>query len=83
VGGVEMANKSHQLLNGWTLIAHNSYKLFSNENSYVLLDQDDVVSMQFTATEQEFEVINSNYDLRFKMIPAFKTIKVLSVPDEL
>jgi hypothetical protein len=77
-----MANKSHELLNGWTLIAHKSYKLFSNDNSYVLLDQHNVVSMQFSATEQELEIFQSDYDLRFKMIPAFKTIKVLTQPDE-
>ncbi|MDR4945200.1 hypothetical protein [Neobacillus cucumis] len=77
-----MTNKSHELLYGWTLLAHKSYKLFSNDNSYVLLDQDNVVSIQFTATEQDFEIIQSEYDLRVKMIPAFKTIKVLNVPDE-
>ncbi|MED4226996.1 hypothetical protein [Neobacillus cucumis] len=75
-------NKSHTLLNGWTLIAHKSYKLYSNENSYVLIDQDGVLSMQFTATEQDFEIIHSEYDLRVKMIPAFKTIKILNVPEE-
>ncbi|ULT58707.1 hypothetical protein L1999_09335 [Neobacillus drentensis] len=75
-------NKSQTLLNGWTLIAHKSYKLYSNENSYVLIDQDGVLSMQFTVTEQEFEIIHSEYDLRVKMIPAFKTIKVLNVPEE-
>ncbi|MBT2696128.1 hypothetical protein J7E79_01560 [Bacillus sp. ISL-40] len=75
-------NKSHELLYGWTLIAHKSYKLFSNENSYALIDQDNDVAMQFTATEQELEIIHSNYNLRFKVIPAFKTIKVLNVPEE-
>lgn len=77
-----MLNKSHQLLNGWTLIAHKSYKLFSNENSYVLIDQDTDVSMQFVVTEQELEILQSKYDLRFKIIPAFKTIKILNVPEE-
>jgi len=77
-----MANKSHELLNGWTLIAHKSYKLFSNANSYVLLDHDNDVTMQFAVTEQDFEVISSNWNLNFKMIPAFKTVKILNVPDE-
>jgi len=77
-----MANKSHELLNGWTLIAHRSYKLFSNANSYVLLDHDNDVTMQFAVTEQDFEVISSNWNLNFKMIPAFKTVKILNVPDE-
>ncbi|PWW26852.1 hypothetical protein DFO73_10915 [Cytobacillus oceanisediminis] len=77
-----MVNKSHDLLNGWTLIAHKAYKLFSNNNSYVLIDGDNEVIMQFTVVEQEFEVIQSNWNLNFKLIPGFKTIKVLNVPDE-
>jgi len=77
-----MANKSHELLNGWTLIAHRSYKLFSNGSSYVLLDHDNDVTMQFAVTEQDFEVVSSNWNLNFKMIPAFKTVKILNVPDE-
>ncbi|HWO74386.1 MAG TPA: hypothetical protein VNM69_00560 [Bacillus sp. (in: firmicutes)] len=77
-----MANKSHQLLNGWTLIAHNSYRLFSNSNSYVVLDHDNDVALQCAVTEQDFEVISSSWNLKFKIIPAFKTVKILNVPDE-
>lgn len=82
VGGGEMATKSHELASGWTLIAHRSYKLFSNENLYVLIDQDNDVAMQFAVRDQEFEVVSCNWGLNFKMIPAFKTIKVLNVPEE-
>ena len=77
-----MANKSHELANGWTIIAHKSYKLFSNNNSYVLIDEDNDVALQCAVSDQEFEVISSNWNLHFKMIPAFKTVKVLNVPDE-
>ncbi|MBT2690842.1 hypothetical protein J7I93_22130 [Bacillus sp. ISL-47] len=77
-----MVNKSHELLNGWTLIAHKAYKLFSNNNSYVLIDGDNEVMMQFVVNDQEFEVIQSSWNLNFKVISAFKTIKVLNVPEE-
>jgi hypothetical protein len=77
-----MGNKSHELLSGWTLIAHSSYKLFSNNNSYILIDGDNDVAMQFSVENQEFEVLQSSWSLRFKFIPGFKTIKVLNVPDE-
>lgn len=77
-----MVNKSHTLVNGWTLIAHKTIKLYANENSYVLMDGVNDVMMQFTVTDQEFEVTSSSWNLNFKMIPAFKTVKVLNIPDE-
>lgn len=77
-----MVNKSHTLVNGWTLIAHKTFKLYASENSYVLMDGVNDVMMQFTVTDQEFEVTSSSWNLNFKMIPAFKTVKVLNIPDE-
>jgi hypothetical protein len=81
-GGERLANKTHALLNGWTLLADRSYKLFANQNSYVLLDEENDVVMQFSVTEQEFEVISSNWNLHYKIIPAFKTVKILNIPSE-
>lgn len=81
-GGEGLANKTHGLLNGWTLLADKSYKLFANQNSYVLLDEENDVAMQFTVTDQEFEVHSSNWNLHFKMISAFKTVKILNIPTE-
>ncbi|MCE4050286.1 MULTISPECIES: hypothetical protein [Bacillaceae] len=77
-----MANKTHELLNGWTLLADRSYKMFANQNSYVLLDEENDVVMQFSVTDQEFEVVSSNWNLNFKIIPAFKTVKILNIPSE-
>jgi hypothetical protein len=77
-----LVNKSNGLLNGWTLIAHQSYKVYSNNNSYVVLDSDNDVVMICLVTEQDFEVISSNWNLNFKIIPAFRTVKILNVPDE-
>ncbi|HAF0292587.1 TPA: hypothetical protein G9C53_004993 [Salmonella enterica subsp. enterica serovar Typhimurium var. 5-] len=77
-----MANKSHALANGWTLIAHKLYKVYANENSYILIDNTNDVMMQFTVTDQEFEVTASSWNLNFKIIPAFKTVKVLNIPEE-
>jgi len=77
-----LANKTHELLNGWTLLADRSYKMFANQNSYVLLDEENDVVMQFSVTDQEFEVVSSNWNLNFKIIPAFKTVKILNIPSE-
>ncbi|MGI2328248.1 hypothetical protein [Planococcus sp. YIM B11945] len=77
-----MANKSHGLKCGWTLIAHKSFKLFSNDNAYVVIDEDSDVVMHFTVKESEFEVIRNNWGLTYKVIPGFKTIKFMNVPEE-
>lgn len=77
-----MANKSHGLKHGWTLITHKSFKLFSNANSYVILDDEDDTVMHFSVTDSEFEVFTANWGLHYKMILGFKTIKIMNLPDE-
>lgn len=77
-----MANKSHSLKCGWTLIAHKSFKLFSNDSGYVVLDQESDVVMHFIVKESEFEVINNNWGLNYKVITGFKTIKFMNIPEE-
>ncbi|MDF2946670.1 MAG: hypothetical protein K0S51_1349 [Bacillales bacterium] len=46
------------------------------------MDSDNDVVMICLVTEQDFEVVSSNWNLNFKIIPAFKTVKILNVPDE-
>lgn len=77
-----MATKSHSLQNGWTLIMHKAYKLFSNSDAYIVIDEDNDVVMQFAVKESEFEVFSNSWTLNYKIIPGFKTIKVMNVPEE-
>ncbi|CAI9392085.1 hypothetical protein ACTQ5K_22085 [Niallia sp. Sow4_A1] len=77
-----MSNKSHTLNFGWNLIAHKDYKLFSNQNEYVLMDWDGDVVLCVAVQDHEIEVLRSNWNLHFKVNLAFKTIKVFNDPDE-
>ncbi|MGK7377020.1 hypothetical protein ACSFXN_04200 [Planococcus sp. 1R117A] len=77
-----MGNKSHGLKHGWTLIAHKSFTLFSNANTYIVIDDEHDTVMHFKVTDSEFEVISANWGLNYKVILGFKTIKILDVPEE-
>lgn len=77
-----MANKSHGLKNGWTLIIDKSFKLFSNANSYVILDDENDTVMHFSVNDSEFEVFSANWGLNYKVILGFKTIKIMNLPEE-
>lgn len=77
-----MITKSQQLLNGWTLIMHKSYRVFADKNSYIVVDHDNDVLMAFTLQEQEVEILKGSW-CQSKINTAFKTIKILNDPDEM
>jgi hypothetical protein len=76
-----MSTKSNALQFGWTLIAHSSFQIYSNKNSYVVIDEDNDVMIRFTVQEHELEVLSSNWDLNYKVHIGFKTIKILNAPE--
>lgn len=75
-----METKSNELANGWTLVAHKDFKLYSNDNSYLLLDKENAVLIQFSVQDNEFEVAQGSYDLNFKLNIGLKTVKILTEP---
>jgi hypothetical protein len=76
-----METKSHELMNGWTIITHPSYKIYTNHNAYVLLDNDGDSVMRFAVQENEIEVFSSNWNLNYKLNLGFKTLKIKNHPD--
>jgi hypothetical protein len=76
-----MSTKSHPLMNDWTLIAHPSYQIFANKNSYVVVDDDSDVVIRFTVQKNEVEIFSSNWDLNYKVNIGFKTIKIITAPE--
>nr|WP_263324087.1 hypothetical protein [Neobacillus sp. Marseille-Q6967] len=76
-----MSTKSNSLQYGWTLIAHSSYQLFSNKNSYVVIDEDNDAVIRFAVQEHEIEVFSSSWNLNYKINIGFKTIKILNSPE--
>ena len=76
-----MSTKSNPLQYGWTLISHSSYQIFSNKNSYVVLDDDNDVMMRFAVQENEVEILSSNWNLNYKVNIVFKTIKIINSPE--
>ena len=77
-----MSTKSNKLQNGWTLIAHTSYQVFTNKNSYVIVDDDNDVVIRFNLQENEIEILGANWNLNYKINLGFKTLKIINTPEE-
>ncbi len=77
-----MTTKSNKLQYGWTLIAHPKFQIFTNKNSYVILDQDNDVMIRFTLQETEIEILGANWNLNYKINLGFKTLKIINTPEE-
>lgn len=78
-----METRSHELLHGWTLVAHKSYDLYCNKaNAYAVMDMDSDVVIRFITQENEIEILASNWDLNYKLHIGLKTIKILTDPEE-
>jgi hypothetical protein len=77
-----MATKSHGLHHGWNLIADKKFKLFSNQNEYVLLDWEGDTVLRISVQDHELAVLGSSWDLNFKINLAFKTIKIINEPSD-
>jgi hypothetical protein len=77
-----MSTKSNKLQNGWTLIAHQSYQVFTNKNSYVIVDEDNDVVIRFNLQENEIEILGANWNLNYKINLGFKTLKIMNSPEE-
>ena len=77
-----MSTKSNKLQNGWTLIAHPSYQVFTNKNSYVIVDEDNDLVIRFTLQENEIEIVGASWNLNYKINLGFKTLKIMNTPEE-
>ncbi|PLR94171.1 hypothetical protein [Bacillus sp. T33-2] len=77
-----MATKRHPLLNGWYLIAHPTFKVYSNNNCYIVLDWDDDVVIRFAVLDHEIEVFGGSWNLNYKINLGFKTIKIVNEPEK-
>ncbi|MEH7011145.1 hypothetical protein V7087_10010 [Neobacillus niacini] len=76
-----MTTKSNKLQFGWTLIAHPTYQIFTNKNSYVIIDEDNDVMLRFTLQENEIEIQGANWNLNYKINLGFKTLKIINTPE--
>ncbi len=77
-----MSTKSNKLQYGWTLIAHPTFQIFTNKNSYVIVDEDNDVMIRFTLQETEIEILGANWNLNYKINLGFKTLKIINTPEE-
>jgi hypothetical protein len=77
-----MTTKSNKLQYGWTLIAHPTYQIFMNKNSYVIIDEDNDVMLRFTLQENEIEIQSANWNLNYKINLGFKTLKIINTPED-
>lgn len=77
-----METRSHELLNGWTLIMYKTYKVYSDKNSYVVLDPENDMVIRFTTEDNEIEVNGGIWNLNYKLNIGLKTLKLLNNPDE-
>jgi hypothetical protein len=77
-----MTTKSNKLQYGWTLIAHPTYQIFTNKNSYVIIDEDNDVMLRFTLQENEIEIQSANWNLNYKINLGFKTLKIINTPED-
>jgi uncharacterized protein YxjI len=77
-----MTTKSNKLQYGWTLISHPTYQIFTNKNSYAIIDEDNDVMLRFTLQENEIEIHGANWNLNYKINLGFKTIKIINTPED-
>lgn len=76
-----METVEHALASGWTLLAHPAYKLYFNENSYIVLDEDKSVILNFTINDIEIEFLESAWSTEFKININKRMITIINEPE--
>lgn len=73
-----------ELVDGWKLIAHPDYTVFSNEKSYIVVQKDDMNEMiiAFSINNNTFSVTSCNWGLKFDFRSDEKTIAITTDPNE-
>jgi hypothetical protein len=71
----------HKLATNWTLIAHPDYKVYSNENSYVVVDSDNSTVLNFTVDNTEVDIKHVTWEVAFKVNIDTRTITITSEPE--
>ncbi|KKI93146.1 hypothetical protein WQ54_04600 [Bacillus sp. SA1-12] len=76
-----METVKHELATSWTLIAHPSYKLYSNKKSYVVVDPDNSIILNFTIDNTEVDFKHATWEAAFKVRIDTRTITITSEPE--
>jgi hypothetical protein len=71
----------HKLVTNWTLIAHADYKVYSNENSYVVVNPDNSIILNFTIDNTVVDFEHATWEATFKVRIDTKTITITSKPE--
>lgn len=61
---------------------YKTYKVYSDKNSYVVLDSENDVVIRFTTDDNEIEVNGGSWNLNYKLNIGLKTLKLLNKPEE-
>ncbi|MFB5285374.1 hypothetical protein [Peribacillus sp. Hz7] len=77
-----MKIKTHKLATGWILEAHSAFKVYSNENSYIIVDGDSDIVLNFTIDNTVLEVTKSSWNISYKIRIDNRTLTITTDPDE-
>ncbi|TVX77811.1 hypothetical protein FQP34_22015 [Peribacillus simplex] len=77
-----MEIKKHNLANSWILEAHSAYKVYSNEKSYIIVDEESDVVLGFTIDNTVLDVTRSSWNVCYKVRIDTRTITITTNPEE-
>lgn len=85
-GGEEgMKMKEISLPFDWTLIVHESYSLYANQDDphkFVVLDHENDAIITFSVDEESYETYSNSFDFKQKINASKRIIEILHEPDE-
>lgn len=74
--------KTHNLATNWSLDAHPAFKVYSNENSYVVVDEDSDVVLGFTIDDMVLSVTRCSWNVCYNVNIDSRTIVITTNPEE-
>ncbi|MED3762042.1 MULTISPECIES: hypothetical protein [Peribacillus] len=67
-----------ELVDGWKLIAHSDFTVYSNDKSYVVLHEEEMV-LKFSVNDDILKVDNTSWDTKIE-VSLDKTLTITTDP---
>lgn len=75
-----METVEKELIDGWNLIAHPNYTVYSNAKSYVVMTADDEMALKFSVNSDTLSITNTSWDTKIDIRSDNKTITITTDP---
>lgn len=68
-----------ELVDGWNLIAHPGYTVYSNDKSYVVIYEEDM-ALRFSVNSHTLSIDNTSWDTKIEVRSDNKTLTITTDP---